>query len=118
MIDIFWLCYLGILATAAIGILIKDGYKTPFGKLDFVFSIITWIGLFGYVTNNQILTPLVWKFVFVIGLLWDAIISFKKFNEEIKDDDEPQAIKLAIFGFTLLILLGPLYFGLFNYAFK
>lgn len=58
MIDIFWLCYLGILATAAIGILIKGGY-------------------------NQILTPLVWKFVFVIALLWDAIISFKKFNEEL-----------------------------------
>lgn len=118
MINIFWLCYLGILAIAAIGTLIKGAFKTTFGKIDFVFSIITWIGLFGYITNTQILNPLIWKFVFVSGLLWHLIFGFKKFNEELKDDDEPQSIKLAIYGITLIILIGPLYFGLFNYAFK
>jgi hypothetical protein len=118
MIDIFWYCYLGILAIAAIGILITS-YKTTLGIVDFVLSVITWIGLFGYVTNNQFLTPLVWKFVFVIGLLWDVFFSFKKFNEGAKyDDDTPQSIKLAIIGITLIILVGPLYFGLFNYSFK
>ncbi|MGE6684490.1 hypothetical protein [Paenisporosarcina sp. NPDC076907] len=119
MIDIFWYCYLGILAIAAIGILVTR-YKTPLGILDFIFSIITWIGLFGYVTNTQILNPLVWKVVFVSGLLWDVFFSFKKFNEEVKDDDDdtPQSIKLAIIGITFIILVGPLYFGLFNFAFK
>jgi len=117
MIDIFWLCYLGILAITAFVILIKVGYKTTFGILDFVFSIITWIGLFGYVTNNQILTPIVWQFVFVSGLLMDFVFGFKKFNEGV-NDDEPQSVKLIIFGITFIILLGPLYFGLFNYAFK
>jgi hypothetical protein len=118
MIDIFWYCYLGILAIAAIVILIT-GYKKPLSILDFVFSIITWIGLFGYVTNTQILNPLVWKFVFVSGLLWDVYFSFKKFNEEVEDDDDtPQSIKLAIIGITFIFLVGPLYFGLFNYAFK
>lgn len=116
MIDILWFCYLGFLAIAAIVILIT-AYKSPLGILDFIFSVITWIGLFGYVTNNQILTPLVWKIVFVIGLLWDLLFSIKKFNEEVKDDVEPQSIKLAILGITLIILLGPLYFGLFQYAF-
>ncbi|HWK21652.1 MAG TPA: hypothetical protein VNS08_01355 [Ureibacillus sp.] len=118
MIYIFWLIYLGILATAAIGFLIKGGYKTTVTKLDFVFSIITWIGLFGYVTNNQILTPFVWKFVFVGGLLWDVIFSFKKFNEEVTDEEIPKFIKPIIIVITLIICVGPLYYGLFNYAFK
>ena len=117
MIDIFWLCYLGILAITAFVILIKVGYKTTYGILDFVFSIVTLIGLFGYVTNNQILTPIVWQFVFVSGLIMDFVFGFKKFNEGV-NDDEPQSIKLIIFGITFIILLGPLYFGLFNYAFK
>ena len=70
MIDILWFIYLGILVISPIGIIIKGDYKKTFYKLDFVFSIITWIGLFGYVTNNQILTPIVWKFVFIGGLIW------------------------------------------------
>jgi hypothetical protein len=118
MIDIFWYGYLGLLAIAAIGMLITGGYRTTGTKLDFVISIITWLGLFGYVTSNQILTPLVWKFVFVFGLLWDVIFSFKKFLEETKYDDKPLSVRLAIIGITLLILLGPLYYGLFQYAFK
>lgn len=118
MIYIFWLIYLGILAIAAIGILITAGYKTTAAKLDFLFSIITWLGLFGYVTNTNFLTPLVWKFVFVSGLLWDVIFGFKKFQEESSYKEIPESIRPVIFGFTLIILIGPLYFGLFNYAFK
>jgi hypothetical protein len=117
MINIFWYCYLGFLAIAAVGILLTK-YKTTLGIVDFIFSVITWIGLFGYVTNNQFLTPLVWKFVFVTGILWDVYFSFKKYNEDVKDDDQtPQSVKLAIIGITLIVLLGPLYFGLYNYAF-
>ncbi|MDQ0228680.1 hypothetical protein [Metabacillus niabensis] len=118
MLDILWYCYLGFLAIAAIGILIT-GYKKPFAILDFIISIITWIGLFGYVTNKPILFPFVWKIVFVAGLLWDVYFSFKKFNEEVNDDDEtPKSIKFCIIGITFIILIGPLYFGLFHYAFK
>jgi hypothetical protein len=118
MIDILWYGYLGLLAIAAIGTLITVGYRTTGTKLDFVFSIITWLGLFGYVTSNQILTPLVWKFVFVFGLLWDVIFSFKKFLEDTKYDDKSLSVRLAIIGITVLISLGPLYYGLFHYAFK
>ena len=118
MIYIFWLIYLGVLGTAAIGLLIKGGYKTTAAKLDFVFSIITWIGLFGYVTNIQILTPLVWKFVFVIGLLWDIIFSFKYVNKEETYEEIPKSIRPIIVGITLIVFVGPLYYGLFQYAFK
>ncbi|NYE05793.1 polyferredoxin [Bacillus niacini] len=118
MIDILWYCYLAFLAIAAIAILIT-GYRKTFGILDFVISVITWIGLFGYVTNTEILSPLLWKFVFVFGLFWDVYFSLKKFNEEVKDDDDtPQAIKLVFIEIPLIIFIGPLYFGLFNYAFR
>lgn len=117
MITIFWLFYLGVLAIGTIGIIFK-GFKTSFEIFDFIFSVITWIGLFGYVTNNQILTPLLWKCVFVIGLLWDFVFGFKKFNEEVIHDDGPQAIKIVIFGLTSIFFVGPLYLGLFIYAFK
>ncbi|OLS41069.1 hypothetical protein BTR25_06000 [Bacillus sp. MRMR6] len=114
----FWYCYLGFLAIAVVGILLTK-YETTIGIVDFIFSVITWIGLFGYVTNNQFLIPLVWKFVFVIAILWDVYFSFKNFHEDVKDDDQtPQSVKLAIIGITLIVLLGPLYFGLYNYAFK
>ncbi|WP_409370171.1 hypothetical protein [Lysinibacillus sp. 38-6] len=118
MIEIFWLCYLGFLAIAAIGIFLKDGYKTSFGKIDFVFSFITWIGLFCYVTNQQFLPLVVWKFVFIFGLLFDVVFGYKKFNEELRYESAPLYVKLAIFGIMSFILIGPLYVGLFNYAFK
>ncbi|MFJ7665848.1 hypothetical protein ACIQXI_01995 [Lysinibacillus sp. NPDC097195] len=118
MIEIFWLCYLGFLAIALIGIFLKEGYKTSFGIVDFVFSLITWIGLFCYVAHYQFLPLVVWKLVFIFGLLFDVGYSYKKFNEEVRYDGEPFYVKLAIFGITLSILIGPLYVGLFNYAFK
>jgi hypothetical protein len=115
MSDILWTIYLGILGAFAIGYLIKGGYKTHSAKLDFVISTITWIGLFGYVTSNELLTPLVWKFVFCGGLIWDLAYGLKKFNEDA--NEIPRAARPAVFGITALIMIGPLYYGLFQYAF-
>lgn len=116
MTDILWTIYLGILGAFAIGYLIKGGYKTFSAKLDFVISIFTWMGLFGYVTGNELLTPLVWKIVFVGGLAWDLLYGLKKFNEDA--NEIPKAARPAVFGLTVLIMIGPLYYGLFQYAFK
>ncbi len=119
MVDIFWMIYLGLLGTVAIGFLIKGKYKTVLAKMDFVMSIITWIGLFGYVTNTQILTPIVWKVVFLGGLLWDVIFSLflnDYYGEEI-DEELPTFLKYAITVVVLVIFVGPLYYGLYRYAF-
>lgn len=115
---IFWTIYLGIIGTVAIAFLIK-GLRTPFLKVDFVISVITWIGLFGFVTNTPIFNSLVWKIVFVGGLLWDVGFSFFGKHD---DGDEalegvPQFTKYILIGVTLIITLGPLYYGLFKYAF-
>lgn len=115
MIDILWTIYLGVLGAFAIGYFFKGGYKTNSAKLDFVISIITWIGLFGYVTSNDFLNPLVWKIVFIGGLIWDFMYGLKKFNEEA--NEIPKAAQPVVFGLTALIMIGPLYYGLFKYAF-
>ncbi|AZU60040.1 hypothetical protein [Neobacillus mesonae] len=117
--NILWTIYLGILGTIAIGYLLKGKYKTFLAKVDFVVSIITWIGLFGYVTNTQILNPLVWKFVFFGGLLWDVIFGMF-FNHHYDDesiDEIPPNVRFIIVAVSLVILVGPLYYGLFKYAF-
>ncbi|WP_137790884.1 hypothetical protein [Bacillus sp. E(2018)] len=115
MANILWTIYLGILGTLAIGYFIKGGYKTHSAKLDFVISIITWIGLFGYVTSNELFTPLLWKVVFIGGLVWDLAYGLKKFNEDA--NEIPRSARPAVFGITALIMIGPLYYGLFQYAF-
>jgi hypothetical protein len=116
MTDILWTIYLGILGAFAIGYFFKGGYKTNSAKLDFVISIITWIGLFGYVTSNDFLNPLVWKIVFIGGLIWDFMYGLKKFKEE-ANDEVPKTAQPVVFGLTALIMIGPLYYGLFQYAF-
>ncbi len=115
--NIFWTVYLGLLATVAIGYLFKGKYKTVKEKLDFVMSIITWIGLFGYVTDIQILTPIVWKAVFVGGLLWDVTFSFLFKDWPSEMNDIPLFFRNILVAITLVILLGPLYYGLYQYAF-
>ncbi|MED3729380.1 hypothetical protein [Priestia filamentosa] len=116
MVEIFWHVYLGLLGTAAIGFLIK-GEKTLFYMVDFIISIFTWLGLFGYVTHTIMFTPFVWKLVFVGGLIWDIVFSLIKGvrNEEL--EGIPTSIRFILMLVTTFILLGPLYYGLFNYAF-
>lgn len=120
MIQAFWTIYLGILGVSSIGFLVGGKYKTIPAKLDFVISIITWIGLFGYVTDNQFLTPLLWKIVFVVGLLWDVIFSFnsKYYSGDKTLDEIPQPFRSIFIVVILIVTIGPLYYGLFHYAFN
>ncbi|TCS68391.1 hypothetical protein [Effusibacillus lacus] len=110
--NFWWIVYLGILGTAAIGMFLKGMFKTTVAKLDFLTSVITWIGLFGYITKIQIFTPIVWKVVFIGGLLWDVIFAFFFVQHLVEDEGE---LPLALRVFSLL-LLTPLYYGLYQYA--
>ncbi|WP_426862532.1 hypothetical protein [Metabacillus sp. 113a] len=120
VVHILWVIYLGILGTAAIGFLLKGGYKTNLFRLDFVISVITWIGLMGYVTDSNFFSPLLWKFVFFGGLLWDIIFSFKlkEINGEAIYEEIPKSARPLVIGGSLVVFLGPLYYGLFRYAFS
>lgn len=118
--NVFWIIYLGLLGTVAIGYLIKGKYKGILAKIDFIISIITWIGLWGFVTNTKVLSPIIWKIVFVGGLLWDVIYGMflNDFYKDEADEDIPVLAKKIIAGVILIITVGPLYYGLYRYAFN
>jgi hypothetical protein len=119
MADFLWVTYLGFLGTTAIWFLIKGKYKNNITRFDFVVSIITWLGLFGFVTETEMLVPLVWKMVFIFGLLWDAVFTIffaERFAGDFgfDEDEEPMPLAARLGG---LITVAPLYYGIFQYAF-
>ncbi|TCN20425.1 hypothetical protein [Mesobacillus foraminis] len=119
MADFLWTIYLGLLATASLAFLIKGKYKTKLSKIDFVVSIIPWIGLFGYVTETAILNPAAWKIIGVAAFVWDLTFTMllKGYEgEEILDEMPVLARRIWMLA-TFAVMVGPLYYGLFRYAF-
>lgn len=119
MADFLWIIYLGFMGTTAIWFLIKGKYKNHMTRLDFVISIITWFGLFGFVTEIEMLNPLFWKIVFFFGLLWDVIFTIffaERFSRDfgLEEDEEPMPLAAKLSG---LIFVFPLYYGIYHYAF-
>ena len=118
MEQIFWFIYAAFLGTATVGFILHSGPLNFPVKFDLVVSVITWIGLFGFVTHNQIFDPIVWKFVFFGGLAWDIIFAFtlkKQFEHEREEVAGPTGTFFVVLSTALF--LGPLYYGLFQYAF-
>ncbi|HDR7913320.1 hypothetical protein [Bacillus pretiosus] len=107
-----WKVYLVIVAILTITPLVRGMYQTPIQKFDFVLTIIMWIGLFGFVFDAEILTPLVWKCIFVFSVSWTLSAVFVLRLYEEKDDSLPFIFKLIGIIPTL-----PLYYGLYQYAF-
>ncbi|WP_237981623.1 hypothetical protein [Bacillus thuringiensis] len=107
-----WKIYLVIVAILAITSLVRGMFQTPIQKFDFVVSIITWIGLFGFVFDVQILTLIVWQCIFVFSIIWTLTAVFVLRLYEEKDDQLPFIFKLIGIIPTL-----PLYYGLYQYAF-
>jgi hypothetical protein len=119
MADFLWLMYLGFMGTTAIWFLIKGKYKNNVTRLDFIISMITWFGLFGYVTGTEMLTPIVWKIVFILGLLWDVLFTIffaDRFAGDfgLEEDEKEMPIGAKLSG---LLFILPLYYGIFQYAF-
>ncbi|MEI5909033.1 hypothetical protein WAK64_18445 [Bacillus spongiae] len=104
-----WTFYLALLGTASIAAFRREANKTSSLKFDFFLSIITWVGLFGYVTNIQMLNSTFWKLAFVIILVWDILFTL------FYPTDEEVPIWARSIG---LIFLFPLYLGLYRYAFE
>ncbi|MGI2328170.1 hypothetical protein [Planococcus sp. YIM B11945] len=117
MTYILWFLYAALLVTFAVKLLNRGGYKNYVYLLDLAVTVIALIGLFGYVTGNELFTPFVWQLVFVGALLWDVLFFF--FYKGIAFDAEAaDGPFLAVFsGVFMVVLLSPLYFALFQYAF-
>ncbi|MED0885149.1 hypothetical protein P4T51_19475 [Bacillus mycoides] len=107
-----WKVYLVIIAILTITSLVRGMFQTLIQKFDFVVTIITWIGLFGFVFDVEIVTPLVWKYIFLFSVIWTLSAVFVLRLYEEKDDPLPFIFKLIGIIPTL-----PLYYGLYQYAF-
>ncbi|MBT2571096.1 hypothetical protein [Planococcus sp. ISL-110] len=118
MIQIFWYIYAAFLATSTIGFFIHGGYRSAIFLIDLAFTVIAWVGLFGFVTHYQIFTPFVWQVIFAAVILWDLLFFF--FIKSHVTAEEPEAGTLSmtiISGVLMLVFLSPLYYALFQYAF-
>ena len=85
----------------------------------YLVSVITWIGLLGYVKHIQWLNPLTWKVITIFGLLWEILFGMllkDHQGKEILAEISLRKRRLLMF-FTLVLILGPLYYGLFRYSF-
>ncbi|WP_079509118.1 hypothetical protein [Mesobacillus jeotgali] len=119
MADFLWVIYLGFMGATAVWFLIKGKYKNNITRLDFLISIITWLGLFGFVTETEMFVPSVWKMVFIIGLLWDVLFTIffaDRFAGDFgfEEEEDPMPLVARLIG---LITIAPLYYGIFQYAF-
>ncbi|MGE6369295.1 hypothetical protein ACQKDD_14625 [Planococcus kocurii] len=118
MVEILWYMYAAFLATSTIGFFIHGGYKSPVFLIDLAFTVIAWIGLFGFVTHSQFFTPIVWQVVLTVVVVWDLLFFLfikARFTEE---EAEAGTLSMTVFsGLLMLVLLGPLYYALFQYAF-
>ncbi|MEK4662267.1 hypothetical protein MHH93_10235 [Priestia sp. FSL H7-0729] len=120
MEHVLWTIYLGLLGTASLSYLIKGKYKSKLSKVDFVVSVMTWIGLLGYVTETAILNPSWWKVITVVALLWDVLFAMLLKDNEGEEilDGLPMMTRRVWMLITLVVAIGPLYYGLFRYAFS
>lgn len=120
MVYFLWTMYLGLLGTASLAFLLKGKYKSKLSKIDFVVSVITWIGLLGFVTETTILTPAFWKIVTVTALLWDISFTMllKDYEGEELLKELPIVVRRVWMLIILVIMIGPLYYGLFRYSFS
>ncbi len=120
MVHFLWTMYLGLLGTSSLAFLLKGKYRSKLSKIDFVVSVITWIGLLGFVTDTTILTPAFWRIVTVAAILWD--ISFTMLLKDYEGqeilEDLPIVVRRVWMLVTLVIMIGPLYYGLFRYSFS
>ncbi|ANU27022.1 hypothetical protein [Planococcus versutus] len=118
MIQFFWYSYAAFLATSTIAFFIHGGYKSPIFLVDLAFTIIAWIGLFGFVTHSQIFTAIVWRVILAVVILWDLLFFFFIKSRFSVEASEPDTASMTIASAALtLLFLSPLYYALFHYSF-
>lgn len=109
LITILWIIYIGIIGTNTFISVWNGGYKTILAKLDLTFSLVSLIGLVGYVVGYDILNQEFWKTFFVLWILWEVSYTLVVFRRV----EKAPAINIIV----IYIMLSPVYYGVFKYAF-
>ena len=82
--------------------------------MDTVISIISTIGLFGYVYNKQLLSKSFWKFIFIITVI--EVLAYTMLD--VLNDPELGVGGMIFVTAFILIIMYPFFLGLYRYGFR
>jgi hypothetical protein len=106
----FWL----IIAISIASMFVEAVHGPVIETTDTVISIISTIGLFGYVYNKQWLSKSFWKFVFIITVI--EVLAYTML-EVLNDPELGVGGMIFVTAFTLIIMY-PFFLGLYRYGFR
>lgn len=106
----FWL----ILAIEIASMFVETVHGSVVEITDMVISVISTIGLFGYVYKKQLLSKLFWKFVFIITVIEGLAYTML---DVLNDPELGVGGMIFVTAFTLIILY-PFFLGLYRYGFR
>src|SRR6267142_1575095 len=116
----FWKYYSRLLAgvflvaTVIVGLRFRSVVR-PWDLVDWVVTLLSLIGLFGYVWKQRILSRAFWAAFVPISVVWSFLYEGVFHNPAISPGNAatrmPELIVVGVFLF-------PLYFALFRYAFS
>ncbi|MGE7608976.1 hypothetical protein ACQKML_20425 [Peribacillus frigoritolerans] len=106
----FWL----IIAISIASMFVESVHGPVIETTDTVISIISTIGLFGYVYNKQLLSKSFWKFVFIITVI--EVLTYTMLDV-LNDPELGVGGMIFVTVFTLIIMF-PFFLGLYRYGFR
>jgi hypothetical protein len=114
----FWKYYArllaGIFVVGTVVILIRSrSLLRPVDLLDWVVTLVSLVGLFGYVWKQQIFLRAFWAAFVPIAIVWDLAYELAFHNPALSPGGAARTPELIVVG----ILMLPLYVALFKYAF-
>jgi len=107
---LLWKIYLWVMVILLVITYIKLGLKSVYNVVDLLISSIAWLGFFCFVYDIELFTPTFWKDVFFALIAWDIFYNIWILHKKVK----VTKFELA----ASFIMLLPLYYGLYSYAFK
>ena len=115
----FWKYYArllaGIFVVGTVVILLRSrSLLRPVDLLDWAVTLVSLVGLFGYVWKRQIFSRVFWAAFLPIALVWDLAYEVAFHNPAISPAGaSSRTPELLVVG----VLILPLYVALFKYAF-
>lgn len=97
-----------------------------FKDLDFLFTIVMLMGLFGYAFKKRFLAQSFWKIWIFVIVVWDFLYGFYIINYDMKND--PEIIELmshnllaviaVIIALIIIAFILPSYIAVYLYGFR
>lgn len=86
----------------------------PIDTAGYVFTLLSWFGVFGYAYGKAIFTRGFWQAYLPCSVLWDIFTGYREFATVTAVGD---GVALLVIGVVIALLLVPQYIGLYLYAF-